>query len=201
MGGAVVAVAVSGTAGVARPEADGLILVAPAVWGRRNMNLAERLALWAGGHLLPNFAVTGQGIVEVRPSDNIAMLRAYVKDPLVIKATRIEAITGLVDLMDEALASAPGLDLPLLYLYGGRDEIVPRAPTETMIAHLPARSRREQRIAWYANGYHMLLRDLDGAVVLGDIASWIAARQAPLPSGADRFAQRTLGPALLATAQ
>ena len=44
-----------------------------------------------------------------------------------------------------------------------------------------------------ANGYHMLMRDLDAAVVMSDIAGWIAERRAPLPSGADLYADAVLG--------
>jgi acylglycerol lipase len=198
MGGAVVAVAMAGEDGIRKPSADGIILAAPAVWGRETMGLAQRSALWASVRIAPTMPVTGRGIVHVQPSDNIAMLRALGRDPLVIKATRVDAIYGLVDLMDAALASAPRLDVPLLYLYGERDEIVPKAPTERMIAHLPSAWHEEQRVAWYANGYHMLLRDLDAAVVVGDIASWIASRESPLPSGADRYAEQVLGPTMLA---
>jgi acylglycerol lipase len=198
MGGAVVTVAMAGEDGIRKPDADGIILVAPAVWGRQTMSVAERSALWASIRIMPAVTLTGSGIVHVQPSDNLAMLRALGRDPLVIKATRVDAIYGLVDLMDAALADAPRLDVPLLYLYGERDEIVPKKPTEMMIANLPPAQRGEQRIAWYANGYHMLLRDLDAAVVVGDIASWIAARDSPLPSGADRYAAQVLGPTMLA---
>ncbi len=69
-----------------------------------------------------------------------------------------------------------------------------------MIAHLPSASRSDQRIAWYTNGYHMLLRDLDAAVVVGDIASWIESRHAPLPSAADLYAEARLGLAAVAQA-
>jgi acylglycerol lipase len=200
MGAAVVAVAMTGETGTPRPEADGLILAAPAVWGRQTMGLIERGALAVGMRLLPGATVSGRGILRITPSDNNEMLRALSRDPLVIKETRIDAIYGLVDLMDAAFASAGRLDMPLLYLYGERDEIVPKLPTELMIAHLPPAARAHQRIAWYANGYHMLLRDLDSAVVVGDIASWIAARSAPLPSGADRYAEAVLGPGTLAQA-
>jgi hypothetical protein len=34
----------------------------------------------------------------------------------------------------------------------------------------------------------MLLRDLEGPVVTADVANWILAPAAPLPSGADRTA-------------
>jgi acylglycerol lipase len=200
MGGAVVTVAVTGETGTPRPVADGIILSAPAVWGWQTMGPLERGALAVSMRVLPSLTITGEGIIKVQPSDNIEMLRALTRDPLVIKATRVDTIYGLVDLMSAAFEAGPRLDLPLLYLYGERDEIVPKKPTRLMIEHLPAASRGAQRVAWYANGYHMLLRDLESAVVVGDIASWIARRQAPLPSGADLYAERVLGAGVVARA-
>lgn len=191
MGGSVIAVAL---AGPARPEADGVILAAPAVWGRETMSVVQRLALWAAVRVAPGMTLTGRGVVAVRPSDNIAMLRALSADPLIVKETRIDAIYGLVDLMDAALAAAPKIDVPLLYLYGERDQLVPKEPTRQMIDHLQAMAGGRLRIAWYVDGYHMLLRDLDSAVVIGDIAGWIANRQASLPSGAEHYATAMLGP-------
>jgi hypothetical protein len=52
--------------------------------------------------------------------------------------------------------------------------------------------RGRATLAWYPNGYHLLFRDLDAAVVENDIASWIVDRRAPLPSGGDRYAERML---------
>ena len=41
-----------------------------------------------------------------------------------------------------------------------------------------------QRVALYEDGWHMLLRDLSGKQVLGDILAWIEDPDSPLPSGA-----------------
>ncbi len=185
MGGAVVIVAETGAAGTPRPTADGIILTAPAVWGRDSMTVLERVALWIGYHVIPGVTVTGRGL-GIKPSDNVEMLRAIGRDPLVIKETRIDTIYGLVDLMDAALDYAPLLDVPLLVMYGARDEIVPSAPIRRFVSALPPEPRRRQRLAWYENGYHMLLRDLQGPVVIADVASWVLVPAAPLPSGADR---------------
>ena len=46
------------------------------------------------------------------------------------------------------------------------------------------------RAAVYPDGYHMLLRDLQAAVVHRDVLSWIDAAAAPLPSGAESEARR-----------
>jgi len=51
------------------------------------------------------------------------------------------------------------------------------------------------RLAFYGDGFHMLLRDLKGEVVLEDVAAWIADRAAPLPSGADTAAREALSAA------
>jgi alpha-beta hydrolase superfamily lysophospholipase len=186
MGGAVAAVAMTGESGTPVPDVDGIILTAPAVWGRATMGLLPRLALWAGVRLMPGLTLSGRGI-EIRPSDNIAMLRALARDPLVIHETRIDAIYGLVDLMDATLAAAPRLDATALVMYGAKDDIVPREAIGHFVDALPPEPRR-QRLAWYDNGYHMLLRDLEGPAVAGDVASWVVSPRAPLPSGADRGA-------------
>jgi alpha-beta hydrolase superfamily lysophospholipase len=90
--------------------------------------------------------------------------------------------------MDAALAAAPRLDTPALILYGRRDEVIPAAPTRAMLNSLPPMGRERRRIAYYENGYHMLLRDLDAPIVWADIAAWISDKTRPLPSGADRKA-------------
>jgi alpha-beta hydrolase superfamily lysophospholipase len=124
----------------------------------------------------------------------MAMLRALSRDPLVIKETRIDTIYGLVDLMDAALDSAPSLDVPLLVMYGAKDEIVPKTPIRRFVGSLPPECRHRAKLAWYKDGYHMLLRDLEGPVVAADVASWALAPAAPLPSGADRVAAETFSP-------
>jgi hypothetical protein len=49
-----------------------------------------------------------------------------------------------------------------------------------------------QRVAFYPEGHHMLLRDFGGAAVAGDILAWMGDRAAPLPSGADQAARAWL---------
>jgi alpha-beta hydrolase superfamily lysophospholipase len=191
MGGAVVLAAVSGTAGATPPERDGVILVAPAIWGRATQPFYQRAALWLAVRLAPEMTLTGRGI-RVVPSDNTAMLREFVRDPLVIKATRVDTLAGLVDLMDAAYVGAARLHDRALWLYGARDDIVPHGATEKALERVAPSERPDLTVAWYANGYHMLLRDLDAAVVLGDVASWIGDPAASLPSGADRYAGAVL---------
>jgi len=178
MGGAVAALA----APAALP--DGVILSAPAVWGRATMDLVPRLALFAGVRLFPDMFLTGRGL-GVMASDNLPMLKALARDPLVLKGARIDAIYGVVDLMDDALAAAPSLTAPTLFLYGAHDEVIPPLPIAEFVAHLPSDPGHTRRLAYYPQGYHLLLRDLDGAAVASDVASWVLDRGAKLPSRAD----------------
>ena len=181
MGGAVVLAAM---AGADPPPAEGVILAAPAVWARSTMPLLHRIGLWIGAHTLPWHTVTGRGL-KIQASDNIEMLRALGRDPLYIKETRIDALHGLVDLMDAALAGAPRLRTPALLLYGAKDEVVPEGPALRLWQALPESARDRQRRALYEDGWHMLLRDLEAEVVLNDVVHWIEAPRAPLPSGAE----------------
>lgn len=194
MGGAVILAAYNSPN---RPDADGVILSAPAVWARETMPWYQRTALWISARAIPWARFSGSGL-KIQASDNIEMLRGLGRDPLVIKGTRVDAIHGLVDLMDQALAAAPALDTPALLLYGDKDEIVPRDPTLQLWANLPPARRARQRLALYSNGWHMLLRDLDAGVVLADIVQWTEdqaqdeAAARPLPSGADKLAREVL---------
>ncbi len=184
MGGAVVLVAM---ARPDPPDVDGLILVAPAVWGRETMPWYQTAALWTVAHALPWKTATGRGM-GIRPTDNIEMLRALGRDPLVIKNTRFDSVYGLVDLMDAALEAAPNVGDRALILYGERDQLIPEESVRLLLARLPETARDRRRLAIYPGGYHMLLRDLQAEIVWADVAAWIADGGRPLPSGADSAA-------------
>ncbi len=178
MGGAMVLATMARTDA---PQVDGLVLAAPAVWGRDSMSPWVRGILWLSAHLTPWNLATGQGL-NIWPSDNIEMLRRLGRDPLVIKRTRFDAIYGLVNLMDAAQAAAAKVKTPMLVLYGEKDELIPRDPVEEMVGKLAA----PHRIAVYPEGWHMLFRDLQAETVWRDIVHWVGDRDAPLPSAAER---------------
>lgn len=176
MGGALVLAAL---ASPNPPPVDGAILAAPAVWGHSTMPWYQRTVLAIAARLLPSMELSGGGL-NIWPSDNFEMLRAQGADPLIIKRTRVDTILGLVDLMETAYTSAGDVGVPLLWLYGERDEIVPAKPTMDAVAKLdPAKG---QRFVLYPNGWHMLLRDLQGERVLEDIVAWLKDPAAVLPS-------------------
>ncbi len=168
----------------------GAVLVGPAVWGRTYMPDYQRFALWFFSRVAPWFTLTGEGLNR-QPSDNIPMLRKLARDPHIIRHTRIDAIKGLVDLMDAAQAAPPRLGhTKLLMIYGLRDEIVPKRPILDAMRNLPERDGTKRAI--YGASWHMMLRDLKAGIVWRDIAHWIEDGARPLPSGADRRAEKML---------
>ena len=170
-------------------QADGLILVAPALRGRKYLGFFPSAALDLAYTMLPGWQVTGSGL-RIQASDNIPMLRRLGTDPRVIRGTRVDTLKGLVDAMDAAIFAAPRLRTRSLILYGARDELVPKRPTFEAIRALPADG--DHRPAVYRNGWHLLLRDLKARIVWDDIAAWIADPAAPLPSGAGKAAVKAL---------
>ncbi|MDO9269183.1 MAG: lysophospholipase [Methylobacter sp.] len=188
MGGAIVITAMSRAD---MPEVSGIILAAPALWARSTMPWYQTGLLWTLAHSLPWLTLTGEG-VHVVASDNIDMLRAMGRDPLVIKATRVETVYGLTDLMDAAFNSATLLRGNTLMLYGEKDEIIPKEPTYAFLQQFLATNSTEKTVAIYQYGYHMLLRDLQASTTWKDIAAWINASPGKLPSGADNRAKQLL---------
>jgi alpha-beta hydrolase superfamily lysophospholipase len=171
------------------PPVDGYVLVAPAVWSRAEMGLLLRSGLWLASHVVPGMEVTGAEVpVRVRASDNRAAIVRLGQDPLTILATRFDTLRGLVNLMDAASAAAPDDTAPMLFLYGGHDDLVPPKATADMWRRLPPTARE----AFYPNAYHLMLRDLDRAVPTGDIIAWLRNPSAPLPSGAEAAARAWL---------
>jgi alpha-beta hydrolase superfamily lysophospholipase len=157
-----------------RPDVDGYVLIAPAVWGRAEMNIFLQAALWLAATVVPGVAVS-RGPVKIRPSDNNDALMRLFEDPLTVRATRFDTLRGLVNLMDDALAAAPAFNAPSLVLYGAHDDLVPPAATAVLWRKLPAGPIR----AFYPQGFHLLPRDLNRATVNADIAAYITTGARP----------------------
>jgi len=187
MGGAVMLAAL---AGPSPPELAGVVLIAPAVWGLSTMPSAYRAGLWLGLRLAPDLTLSARNLGR-KATDNASLRAAHDEDPLFIKDTRIDAIQGLAELMDEALASVSRVAGPVLFLYGGHDEIIPKGPTiDAMTASAAANA--SARFAFYPDGWHLLLRDLQAGTALDDVVAFLQDPGAPLPSGADQDALKRL---------
>jgi alpha-beta hydrolase superfamily lysophospholipase len=181
MGGAV---SIVGFGSDRPPDADRLVLIAPAVWGWDAQPLLYKTSLWLGAHTFPAYAgkpprMFIRGIV---PCDNIEHLRRMRADRNLLFQTRIDAVYGLVGLMQKARTGVAAIRRPppVFYAYGMNDHVIREEPSVFAARQL----KRGDRSAHYPRGYHMLTRDLQGPVVSRDILSFIRDPDRPLPSGA-----------------
>jgi len=169
------------------------VLIAPAVWSRQTMPFYQRWLLWLAARTIPWVKVSGESL-HITPSDNREMLLAQGRDPLVLKESRIDAVYGLVNLMDAAYESAARFDENAFFLYGAKDEVIPPKPmAEVFRKRLQGRFSNPQRILVYKNGYHMLLRDLQAKVVWKDILFWLNSPAGVFPSVQQKEAFEIIG--------
>lgn len=166
------------------PDVSGAVLGAPAVWARQTMSGTYQSVLAGMRSLFPGMVLRGSGLRR-QATDNIAELIRMGQDPLVIKGARVDAIDGLVNLMDQAYRAAPRIRTPMLLLYGERDEIVPLHAVRQTVA----RFESDPVIAVYPNGWHMLYRDLNSPILHNDVRHWMLKGGRNLPSGADQNAE------------
>lgn len=150
--------------------ADGLILAAPGVWGGRALPIPYRISANVAATFAPGKTLSGER-VQRRATDNIEVLREMYADPLVIKETRIDAILGVTRVMGSAYNNADDVRGRILFLMGEKDEIIPLKAMEKTAMRLSG----DVTVRRYPDGWHMLFRDLQAAVVWRDVADWILA--------------------------
>jgi acylglycerol lipase len=172
MGGAVILTAISDSSLILDKGVQGAILYAPAVWARSTQPWYQKFVLWVLVHTFPDWTPTGMNL-DIQATDNIAALRAMGQDDKIIKATRIDTIYGLIDLMDAALLASKDVSINTLVLYGEKDEIIPKAPTCEMLQQMRSIDQNV-RFKHYPDGYHMLTRDLQANRVFADSLMWMS---------------------------
>jgi acylglycerol lipase len=179
MGGAV---AICAFASDRPPAADRLILASPAVWGWRDQGPPASVALWLTAHTVPAYRMEAPEWLakKIFASDNMDELRRMGLDDRMIFATRVDAIYGLVRLMQQAQLRIGEVRAPTLFQYGAHDEIIPKSAAFRAARRLGA----NERSAYYSDGWHLLLRDLHRQLVLDDALGFIRDPRAALPSGA-----------------
>lgn len=178
MGGAVAMSAF----GSERPPAgvDRVVFSGPGLRGWGTIPAVQRVALWTSVRVRPGWVVRPPRFVKIEPSDNIEMLRRLWADPLGIKTNKIEQVHGVVSVMESAHRAAANLpaDIPMLLTYGAKDIVIPKKGVKRTARVLSS----HVRTAYYPDGYHMLLRDLQSEIVFADVLSFLRDPGAPLPS-------------------
>ena len=180
MGGAIVGLL---QASESPPSVASSVLVGPAFWGTQAMPWYQRAGLWIVKRLAPGLTLSARHL-DVDPTDASAVKKQLASDPRRIWETRVDAMAGVSDLMDAALAAVPDLHgAPTFILIAGEDEVIPAPATCAMFKRLPPSQR--WRTAYYPAGYHMLTRFSGSDTVLADVRRFLSDADAPLPSGAE----------------
>ncbi|MDY6925191.1 MAG: alpha/beta fold hydrolase [Pseudomonadota bacterium] len=190
MGGAV---AIAAFASDRPPEADRVILLAPAVWGWSAQGPLNATALWLTARTLGDRAVQppAWAVRDRAASDNRVELFRNGRDPNSLLTTRFDLLYGLVDLMESASAGLGEVGARTLLMYGGHDHLVPKGAMRRALER--AGDRPGLRTAFYPDGWHLLNRDLQAETVFRDVEHWLRDPAAPLPSGAGAVSP-ALGP-------
>lgn len=164
------------------PDVDRIVLVAPAVWGWSTLPDHYAMTLWVGAHTFPWRAVQAPRRVtrRISASDNREALLQAGRAPHMIWSTRIDAVYGLVNLMERASERSANLDGNVLFLYGAHDQIIPRNSAIAAARRLPSTART----VLYEDGWHWLLRDNQREVVYQDIFAYLQDPETALPSQA-----------------
>jgi alpha-beta hydrolase superfamily lysophospholipase len=152
-------------------DVEGIILIAPGVWGGAQMPVFYRATLNLAASVMPGKTLTGESAGR-QASDNIEFLRVMYEDPNVVKETRLDAVLGVVRMMGEGWDASDEISGDFLVVYGERDDIIPVKKMKKTAARLSgdvdARS--------YPQSWHLVLADMERAAPLNDIADWISAR-------------------------
>jgi alpha-beta hydrolase superfamily lysophospholipase len=164
------------------PAADRLLLLSPGVWGFKSQPLPNKTLLWLAANFTAGKVYTPPRWVtdRITPTDNREELVRMGRDKLMIWGARSDTLYGLVSLMDKAATRVGDDHVPTFYLYGAHDQIVPKNAAFKAVKGL----KPTDRSAFYADGYHLLTRDRQRDVVIGDILAFIRDPAAPRPSDA-----------------
>jgi alpha-beta hydrolase superfamily lysophospholipase len=162
------------------PKADVLVLSGPGLYGWGALPWYYSVSLWTSAHVRPSWIVVPPEGINITPTDNAEKQREMWYDPNVQKNNRIDSVYGVVSIMEEAYARISRLpkSAPTLFLYGAKDEVIPPYGVERAVKRLP----RHVRTAYYLDGYHMLMNDLQAEKVWADVLAFIQDPDAPLPS-------------------
>jgi alpha-beta hydrolase superfamily lysophospholipase len=149
-------------------QADALVLAAPAIAGGRYLSPAARGAGWTLGAVFPDRRFTGDGVIDLSPSDNPVALRAAADNPYHFADPAGREIWGLVRVSDRAARAAPAVRLPTLTLMGAHDGYVRPARVRRVHETIPG----ARRFILYEEGWHWLFRDLQAPRVWADVAGF-----------------------------
>ena len=123
-------------------------------------------------NILPTLSMTN----EIDPSllsHDPEVVKAYENDPLVIRKVSARWFTEFLRAQKEVLDNAYKLELPLIVMQGGDDQIVD--PEGAKVFYEKAGSK-DKELKIYPGLYHEIFNEVEKEKVLSDLSSWIEKR-------------------------
>ena len=161
---------------------EGIILIAPAIWNFTEKNPFKSFLMNFFSAIFPYLQFDGDGLIEVKATDNLEILRQLSKDPFFIHKPNLKSLYGIIELMDHSYeVTKDYLENPsynTLILVPIKDEIVPRKPLIELLKKSKVKGNDSRKIDLmvYKDSYHMMLRDINGDRVSQKIKFWISRK-------------------------
>jgi alpha-beta hydrolase superfamily lysophospholipase len=111
------------------------------------------------------------GLDATTLSRDPAVVKAYQDDPLVHGIATPRLGTESFTAIDWTLAQATEWQVPLLFLHGGADRLVPIEPTRLFFERVPI---ADKQMITYDGGYHEPHNDIMHQQATADLEGWIA---------------------------
>lgn len=159
------------------PGVAGVILVEPAVRRGVRWRLMRDMAVGTLALLAPGYSRRLQR--GLHPELTLRARTRLAEDPRIVRVIRADAYKGLLSLANAASAATRRVKLPVLFLYGRADGIIPLHLFEQAVRDLEPRVTALR----YPHAPHLLLQTESWPEVLADVAAWIEG--SPLPASVE----------------
>lgn len=154
-----------------KPALSGMMLSAPSVRLGKHFSTFKVNASLLLGRLLPDFPMVRFPTASL--SRDPEVVRAYRSDPLVYHGrTPARTASEIIRAVRRAEARFDRIDLPLLVMHGGRDQVADIDGSRQL--HARARSEDKQ-LRIYDGLFHEILNEPERASVLTDLTAWLNA--------------------------
>ncbi len=149
-------------------EVDGLVLAAPMLLPPKPPPRPHIFAAWITGHLLPSLRVHRSIDVDRLTSDPDEA-DAIATDPQMHASITIYLATQLLSQGRWALDHARALAIPMLVMFGEKDELIDQAACE----HLPIRAGEQATVVRWPGKRHALFHDQPEGEISEFMIRWL----------------------------
>ncbi len=125
--------------------------------------------------VLPRFALA-TGLDTAALSRDVAVVDAYVNDPLVHGLGTPRLATELTKAFEWTQAHAADLSIPCLIVHGSADRLISPEGSRVFYEHVTF-ADKERRV--YEGHYHEVFNDVGKEQVLADVEAWVEQRLPP----------------------